>query len=42
MRNFGPDLRNINVASGEYGLLNPIARPGKTTRIHPTTALREE
>jgi hypothetical protein len=33
MRNFGADLRNINVAGGEYGLLSLIARtgwPGKT------------
>jgi hypothetical protein len=46
MRNFGPVLRNINVAGGEYGLLSLIARPGwpgKTLRIHiTTTAMREE
>jgi hypothetical protein len=45
MRNFGPDLRNINVGGGEYGLLSLIARlgrPGKIPQFHTPTALREE
>jgi hypothetical protein len=45
MRNFGPDLRNINVGDGEYGLLSLIARlgrPGKIPQFHTPTALREE